>query len=884
MINDSISHFSSERNGISSRELPNVAGNYEGGLTSPGRFNTVKGVGSGKRKGKRKNKLFGGSLDSIGKGAHITGSNGSQVRSSGANRSSDRKRNSVLEASNHSLGRKLKRAPEPPRSSSRREMPRNAGKNCDRKRKQKGYDNTKGKRPKTTFDMKNSSPESYHRQSNIPHERLYGGTGHEQSRASQTKRDDGAGSRQSNFSHILPQTKRDDGAGSASTERTHHRVTRGKSDAQVPYVVDLIGSSDSETEVSTTSRPKEKGREASPVAAAKARPKMRPITSNVELEKHVELVCIGHNAYNAEHLQMRLHPSGLMIRFTKNRKIAALNISMDDITEFKYSQQCAVHGVYSVVQISIGRDGKFWKETSQRDGDFKRPFPVDKDIGSSIWLVQYHHDFEDLKKKIEVFNSNSDQDNYAAQLFRSLWQPFDLEQMEVRKLEEAISKNQNDIQQASDGGTRANAMGGVRRSTRLQTQQFVASSGGGASSSGPPSSRTRHRKSRGNAITLFRYPIPTKDGKRPRVTITDLDRDRCKDDFLNDNVIDFYMMRLTEERYTSYTDEFYIYSSFFYKRFVQGLRNVYQDSKRAAFGNESNKVINKFDNGFSYVEKWTKNIDIFSKKYLLIPINKDLHWSLIIICNPSKICKPQSRKKFAMLHFDSLGCHNSTSLTKILFQYLRRAWDRHCKDTGKGEISSEPPRRHIKIPKGIPKQSNSSDCGVFVCLYAHYFLYNAISSNGDKKVLKYLRRDEFEGNDFTKYGIGTGKQWFSAITPGQTRQKLITMIDIHKDKYENALKMLQRAEDVRTDGDQKLPGNISKETPTKETPTKETPTKETPTKETPAKETPTKGASAKKISAENDLDTESSETDNAMEDLNSEADNLDKNASETRTV
>lgn len=36
----------------------------------------------------------------------------------------------------------------------------------------------------------------------------------------------------------------------------------------------------------------------------------------------------------------------------------------------------------------------------------------------------------------------------------------------------------------------------------------------------------------------------------------------------------------------------------------------------------------------SQVSKWTKGVDIFSKHFLLIPINSALHWSLAIVCFP----------------------------------------------------------------------------------------------------------------------------------------------------------------------------------------------------------------------------------------------------------
>ena len=34
------------------------------------------------------------------------------------------------------------------------------------------------------------------------------------------------------------------------------------------------------------------------------------------------------------------------------------------------------------------------------------------------------------------------------------------------------------------------------------------------------------------------------------------------------------------------------------------------------------------------VEKWTKNVNLFEKDFLIVPINKNAHWFLAIICYP----------------------------------------------------------------------------------------------------------------------------------------------------------------------------------------------------------------------------------------------------------
>lgn len=35
------------------------------------------------------------------------------------------------------------------------------------------------------------------------------------------------------------------------------------------------------------------------------------------------------------------------------------------------------------------------------------------------------------------------------------------------------------------------------------------------------------------------------------------------------------------------------------------------------------------------LKTWTKTVNIFAKKYIVVPINEDTHWYLAIIANPS---------------------------------------------------------------------------------------------------------------------------------------------------------------------------------------------------------------------------------------------------------
>ena len=39
------------------------------------------------------------------------------------------------------------------------------------------------------------------------------------------------------------------------------------------------------------------------------------------------------------------------------------------------------------------------------------------------------------------------------------------------------------------------------------------------------------------------------------------------------------------------------------------------------------------------VERWTRGVDVFAKKFLLVAVVEDLHWSLAIVCHPAELAK-----------------------------------------------------------------------------------------------------------------------------------------------------------------------------------------------------------------------------------------------------
>ncbi|XP_071581217.1 uncharacterized protein [Temnothorax nylanderi] len=104
----------------------------------------------------------------------------------------------------------------------------------------------------------------------------------------------------------------------------------------------------------------------------------------------------------------------------------------------------------------------------------------------------------------------------------------------------------------------------------------------------------------------------------------------AEDQFLNDVIIDFYLKYLTLE-VLSESDQHrtHVFSSYFYKRLTS-------PHAQAA---ESAVPMTPAAKRHARVQKWTKNVNIFEKDFIIIPINEHAHWFLAIICFPGLVGK-----------------------------------------------------------------------------------------------------------------------------------------------------------------------------------------------------------------------------------------------------
>jgi len=80
-------------------------------------------------------------------------------------------------------------------------------------------------------------------------------------------------------------------------------------------------------------------------------------------------------------------------------------------------------------------------------------------------------------------------------------------------------------------------------------------------------------------------------------------------------------------------DQIYVFSTFFYKHLSSGATYV-----TVIIIICLPLLLSSPQKGYEKVSKWAK-CDIFSKKYLIIPINENYHWYLAIVYEPEHVIK-----------------------------------------------------------------------------------------------------------------------------------------------------------------------------------------------------------------------------------------------------
>jgi sentrin-specific protease 7 len=73
-------------------------------------------------------------------------------------------------------------------------------------------------------------------------------------------------------------------------------------------------------------------------------------------------------------------------------------------------------------------------------------------------------------------------------------------------------------------------------------------------------------------------------------------------------------------------------------------------------------------------------MDIFSKRYIFVPVNQALHWSLCIVVNPGLITAFNDDdvdvEVPCLIFLDSLQCHSRKEIAQNLHTWLNVEWIR----------------------------------------------------------------------------------------------------------------------------------------------------------------------------------------------------------------
>ncbi|KAI9399517.1 hypothetical protein POPTR_002G105700v4 [Populus trichocarpa] len=204
-------------------------------------------------------------------------------------------------------------------------------------------------------------------------------------------------------------------------------------------------------------------------------------------------------------------------------------------------------------------------------------------------------------------------------------------------------------------------------------------------------------------------------GDSDAVSISKRDVDLLQPEtFINDTIIDFYIKYLKNQIPPEEKHRYHFFNSFFFRK----LADLDKDPSSVKDGRAA----------FLRVHKWTRKVDIFGKDYIFIPVNFNLHWSLLVICHPGEVAgvKDEDTSKSVIvpciLHLDSIkGTH--AGLKNLVQSYLWEEWKVRQKDTSEDMSSKFLNLRFV--PLELPQQENSFDCGLFLLHYLELFLVEA---------------------------------------------------------------------------------------------------------------------------------------------------------------
>ncbi|VUZ52139.1 unnamed protein product [Hymenolepis diminuta] len=281
--------------------------------------------------------------------------------------------------------------------------------------------------------------------------------------------------------------------------------------------------------------------------------------------------------------------------------------------------------------------------------------------------------------------------------------------------------------------------------------------------------------------------------------------------FVNDTIINFYLKYLYFEQFSDQQrHSTHLFNSFFYSRLCAAHPETNSNDEEREVVMARHKA----------VATWTRRSDIFTKDYIIIPINENLHWFLGLVCYPwmvgmvsynklyseynydqcqlvpdfadttfdpnvgdvgneeIKVLSTDSqgeafnrwrRRRLAWLRkrginampcillFDSLASQHRVGNLHKIRSYLQAEWDVRRSERDGEMIFNKDTIRGFS-PR-VPGQGNLVDCGIFLLHYVEMFF---------KRPVKSYTREYFQ-NEMSR--------WFESDMLGKKRSVINKLID-----------------------------------------------------------------------------------------------------------
>ncbi|KAI5673457.1 hypothetical protein M9H77_13821 [Catharanthus roseus] len=179
--------------------------------------------------------------------------------------------------------------------------------------------------------------------------------------------------------------------------------------------------------------------------------------------------------------------------------------------------------------------------------------------------------------------------------------------------------------------------------------------------------------------------------------------------------------------------------------YFENIWNGISVEKRNSFAYLDSLWFNMYTEGSGNgkVLNWITKKDIFSKKYVLVPIVMWSHWSLLILCHFGEQSKSSSP---CMVLLDSLQSANH-NLEPQIRKFVLEIYKKEDRPVTRESIQKIP----FLVPK-VPQQKNGEECGCYVLFYVSLFLENAPESFSISDGYPYfMKKDWFASQDLDEF-------------------------------------------------------------------------------------------------------------------------------------